>query len=65
MLQKIKFQQKKLLKKINNVNFKDNKDVTAKEFYNNIGFREYACIDADGKHEALKFDLNKNILKKL
>lgn len=29
--------------------------------YKNTGFKEYASIDADGKHNALVFDLNRNL----
>ena len=53
---------KKLLKKINKTYSGD--VILAKDFYNEIGFNEYACIDADGKHNALKFDLNLNIVEK-
>ena len=53
---------KKLLKKINKTYSGD--VILAKDFYNEIGFNEYACIDMDGKHNALKFDLNLNIVEK-
>jgi len=34
---------------------------TAKMFYYGMGFKHYQCIDMDGRHNALKFDLNKDI----
>ena len=34
---------------------------TAETFYKGMGFVRYSCIDADGRHDALMFDLNKNI----
>ncbi|MEG4272829.1 MULTISPECIES: tetratricopeptide repeat protein [unclassified Microcoleus] len=35
--------------------------ITAKTLYQSMGFEVYECIDADGIHNALVFDLNKNI----
>lgn len=35
--------------------------VSAKHLYYGLGFREYACIDFDGAHHALSFDLNYNL----
>lgn len=35
--------------------------VSAKYLYTMLGFKEYACIDFDGAHNALPFDLNKDI----
>jgi hypothetical protein len=32
--------------------------ITSKEFHADLGFCEYQCIDSDGKHDALTFDLN-------
>lgn len=34
---------------------------TPKLFYQGMGFKHYQCIDLDGRHNALKFDLNKDI----
>jgi SAM-dependent methyltransferase len=36
---------------------------TPKLFYYGMGFKHYQCIDLDGRHNALKFDLNKDISK--
>jgi SAM-dependent methyltransferase len=36
---------------------------TPKLFYYGMGFKHYQCIDLDGRHSALKFDLNKDISK--
>ncbi|MGD2179770.1 hypothetical protein [Lusitaniella coriacea] len=38
-------------------------EITAKNLYQSIGFENYQCIDADGLHDALVFDLNQNIQK--
>lgn len=35
--------------------------VSAEDVYKLLGFEEYKCIDMDGRHDALAFDLNKNI----
>lgn len=34
---------------------------TPEALYRGMGFSRYACIDADGRYNALTFDLNKNI----
>lgn len=34
---------------------------TPGDFYKGLGFKRYNCIDADGQHNALIFDLNKDI----
>jgi hypothetical protein len=34
---------------------------TPKMFYYGIGFKQYQCIDMDGRHGALRFDLNKDL----
>lgn len=34
---------------------------TSRDFHAALGFEEYQCIDADGAHGALVFDLNRNI----
>jgi SAM-dependent methyltransferase len=34
---------------------------TPKSFYYGMNFKQYQCIDVDGRHNALKFDLNKDI----
>ena len=40
-----------------------NKDLSAKDFYFDLGFKEYKSIDADGERGALVFDLNENLEK--
>ena len=35
----------------------------AKDVYLALGFSNYQCIDSDGRHNALKFDLNENIME--
>lgn len=32
--------------------------ITSEYLYNSLGFTVYKCIDADGRHNALRFDLN-------
>ena len=39
------------------------KNLSAKDFYLNLGFKEYQSIDADGERGALVFDLNDNLQK--
>lgn len=35
--------------------------ITPEVMYQSLGFTTYKCIDADGRHDALKFDLNSDI----
>ena len=35
--------------------------ITPEALYKTLGFERYQCIDADGRHNALVFDLNKDI----
>jgi hypothetical protein len=37
--------------------------IDAELLYKSLGFTVYQCIDADGRHHALTFDLNKNIVQ--
>ena len=37
--------------------------ITPEVLYKSLGFGVYKCIDADGRHDALKFDLNSDILR--
>ena len=39
----------------------ENSVITAKMIYESFGCKEYQCIDADGRHNALVFDLNKDL----
>lgn len=57
-IQYIEFAKNIINKKIN---YKD--IVSAKDFFLAIGFEKYNSIDADGKYNALTFDLNFNIEK--
>lgn len=36
---------------------------TPRDLYHGMGFKNYQCIDLDGRHNAHRFDLNKDILK--
>ena len=49
-----------VLKRINNFSRTDDA-ITPEVFYKQLGIEKYRCIDADGRHGALVFDLNKNI----
>lgn len=45
-------------------NFSRNDDtITPAILYSQLGINQYRCIDADGRHNALVFDLNKDIQK--
>lgn len=35
--------------------------ITPEVMYKSLGFTVYKCIDADGRHDALMFDLNHDI----
>jgi hypothetical protein len=51
------------LKRVNNFSRKDDSTITPSIFYSQLGIDRYQCIDADGRHGALVFDLNKDIGK--
>jgi hypothetical protein len=38
-----------------------NKQISTREFYENLGFSEYISIDADGERDSLVYDLNQNL----
>ncbi len=44
-------------------NIKENDIKNAKDVFKSLGFSNYKCIDPDGRHNALNFDLNENIKK--
>ena len=44
-------------------NIKENDIKNAKDVFKSLGFSNYKCIDPDGRHDALNFDLNENIKK--
>ncbi|MDO9371793.1 MAG: hypothetical protein Q7U07_04290 [Gammaproteobacteria bacterium] len=50
------------LKRVSNFSRSDDA-ITPAIFYSQLGINQYRCIDADGRHNALVFDLNKDILK--
>jgi len=45
-------------------NIKESDIKVASDMYKALGFLNYKCIDTDGRHDALYFDLNENINKK-
>ncbi len=51
------------LKNVSNFNRKDDNTITPESFYSQLGINKYQCIDVDGRHNALVFDLNKDIRK--
>ncbi|MEG4392872.1 TylF/MycF/NovP-related O-methyltransferase [Microcoleus sp. BROC3] len=50
-----------LLDKLFAYSLPDGSPMTAKTLYQSMGLELYQCIDADGRHNALTFDLNKDI----
>ena len=51
------------LKRVGNFIRKDDNTITPEIFYSQLGINKYRCIDADGRNNALIFDLNKDIRK--
>jgi len=49
------------IKGLTGFNFSEGVPVTLETFYKSMGFDSYKCIDADGRNNALVFDLNKDI----
>lgn len=52
-----------LLEEFPDIEQNSSERISAKHLYAKLGFGDYACIDFDGVHNALPFDLNKDIVK--
>ena len=50
-----------VFKNVLGISSSTSKGYTPADFYKGLGFKSYSCIDADGQHNALVFDLNKDI----